>query len=230
MNKKNISKKIIFKIFFAIAGLFILGFVFILISEKIVLGGSQGFIYQGDSGFFEAPKAQAALVLGARVWQDGRMSAIFTDRAKVALQLYQEGKVEKILVSGDHGRKNYDEVNAAKEFFLENGVSGEDVFLDHAGFDTYDSLYRARDVFSAKSLIICTQDFHLPRAVYIGRKLGLEVYGLSADLQPYAGETRRNLREKIARAKAVVNVIFHSKPKFLGPVIPLAGESFASWD
>jgi SanA protein len=223
-------KNILLKIIICGLTLSALAFVFILVSDQIVLTSAHGFIYQGDSRFSNVPKAQAALVLGARVWQDGTMSPIFEDRAKVALRLYQEGKVEKILVSGDHGRKNYDEVNAAKKFFLDNGVPGKDIFLDHAGFDTYDSLYRARDVFAAKSLIICTQDFHLPRAIYLGRKLGLEVYGVSADLQSYVGETRINLREKLARTKALIDIFLHSKPKFLGPVIPLSGDNFPSWD
>lgn len=223
-------KKLIPKIFLIGVGLFVLSAVFVLVSNKIVVDSSRGYIYKGDSRFSDVPKAQAALVLGARVWRDGSMSAIFEDRAKVALELYKEGKVEKILVSGDHGRKDYDEVNAAKKFLLANGVPGNDIFLDHAGFDTYASMYRARDVFDAKSLIICTQDFHLPRAVYLGRELGLEVHGVSADLQPYVGATRRNLREQLAHAKAVIDIIIRAKPKFLGPVIPLSGDSFASWD
>jgi|WetSurMetagenome_2_1015567.scaffolds.fasta_scaffold301089_1 SanA protein len=223
-------KRNIFKIFVAGAIILFLAVIFIFISNEIVWRAGQNLAYKGESRFSDVPKSQAALVLGARVWRDGSMSAIFEDRAKTALRLYREGKVEKILVSGDHGRKNYDEVNAAKKFFLANGVPGKDIFLDHAGFDTYDSLYRARDIFAAQSLIICTQDFHLPRAIYIGRGLGLEVYGVSSDLQPYVGEFRRNLREKIARTKAVFDMIIKAKPKFLGPIIPLSGDSFASWD
>jgi vancomycin permeability regulator SanA len=226
----NFSRKVFYKIFIAGLVVFVLVFVFVVLSNFLILSSGKKFIYQGDNRFANVPKAQTALVLGARVYQNGSMSPIFEDRAKVALRLYQEGKVQKILVSGDHGRKNYDEVNAAKEFFLDNGVPGEDVFLDHAGFDTYDSLYRARAVFQAESLIVCTQDFHLPRAVYIGRKLGLEVYGISADLQPYLGSQRWELRENAARVKAFVNALFKVKPKFLGPAIPLSGESSKSWD
>lgn len=223
---KNIFPKIIIGVL-AAAFLFV---IFVFASNRIILKNSREFIYQGEDRFAKVPEAQAALVLGARVWSNGQMSAIFEDRAKTALRLYEEGKVEKILVSGDHGRKEYDEVNAAKKYFLDAGVLGADIFLDHAGFDTYDSLYRARAVFKADSLIICTQDFHLPRAVYIGKKLGLNVYGISADLQLYVGEARRNLREAIARSKAMLNIIFHSRPKFLGPAVPLSGDSSLSWD
>ncbi len=223
---KNISVKTFFYLL-AMAGLV---FVFVIIANQVILRSGHGFIYQGDDRFLKVPKSQVALVLGARVYQNGNMSPIFEDRAKVALRLYQEGKVKKILVSGDHGREDYDEVNAAKEFFLKEGVPGDDLFLDHAGFDTYDSLYRARDIFQAESLIVCTQDFHLPRAVYIGRKLGLEVCGISADLQPYFGSQRWELRENAARVKAFLNVLFKVKPKFLGPAIPLSGSSSSSWD
>ncbi len=228
--KKGTFKKIFFKGVKISVVVFIVVVVFIFVSDKIILGSSRGYIYQGSDRLHDVPNAQTALVLGARVYQSGDLSPIFEDRAKVALGLYREGKVKKILVSGDHGQENYDEVNAAKEFFLKNSVSAEDIFLDHAGFDTYDSLYRARDVFKAESLIVCTQDFHLPRAVFIGRKLGLETYGVSADMQPYVGQKYLNFREGLARTKAMLNIIFHSQPKFLGPEIPLSGESFSSWD
>lgn len=179
---------------------------------------------ENDSG------RQAALVLGARVWNNGELSDIFKDRVKTAIELYKNKKVGKILVSGDHGQTDYDEVNAAKEFLLVNGVKDEDIFLDHAGFDTYDSLYRARDVFKAGSLIVVTQDFHLPRALYLADKLGLDACGVSADLQKYLGESARNRREKLANIKAWLNIVFNSKPKYLGDIIPLSGSGLETWD
>ena len=209
---------------------FVAAFIFTWVSNVVIIDDSEEFIYQGENRFNEVPEAQAALVLGARVWPSGNMSSIFMDRANVAWQLYTEGKVQKILISGDHGRQGYDEVNTAKDFLLNKGIPKEDIFLDHAGFDTYDSLYRARDIFEAESLIICTQEFHLPRAVYIGKALGLNVYGVSTDLQLYVGETRRNIREMLARGKAMADILFDSKPKFLGPAIPLSGDSSLSWD
>ena len=173
---------------------------------------------------------QAALVLGARVWANGEMSDIFKDRVKVALDLYNNGKVEKILVSGDHGQKDYDEVNAAKEYLLKNNVKPEDIFLDHAGFDTYDSLYRSKQIFKAESLVVVTQNFHLPRALYIANKLEIESCGVSADLHKYRGESARNRRESLANIKAWLNIIFHSSPKYLGNEIPLSGTGLDTWD
>lgn len=173
---------------------------------------------------------QAALVLGARVWESGEMSDIFKDRAKTALSLYNEGKVTKILVSGDHGQEDYDEVNAAKKYLLENNVKAEDIFLDHAGFDTYDSLYRAREIFKAESLVIVTQDFHLPRALYIANSLELEACGKNADIRRYRGKSARSRREFFAKIKAWLDVSFQSKPKYLGEEIPLSGSGLDTFD
>ncbi|HBU06542.1 MAG TPA: hypothetical protein DEB09_00485 [Candidatus Magasanikbacteria bacterium] len=173
---------------------------------------------------------QTALVLGAKVNNNGSLSAILGDRAKTALELYQNKKVQKILVSGDHGTTEYDEVNAMKKYFLDNGVLAEDIFLDHAGFDTYDSIYRARDIFQVESVIIVTQRFHLPRALYMAKNLGLNAKGFSADKQIYKGEARLEFRESLARIKAFFSILFNTKPKFLGEVIPITGDSRLSWD
>ncbi|MCK4799462.1 YdcF family protein, partial [Candidatus Parcubacteria bacterium] len=126
--------------------------------------------------------------------------------------------------------KNYDEVNTAKDYLLDKGVKSEDIFLDHAGFDTYDSLYRAREIFEVSSVIVVTQNFHLPRAVYIGRKLDLEIYGFSADKHLYANVDYNESREIFSKVKAFFDVSFHAKPKFLGEKIPISGDSKKSWD
>ncbi len=197
-----------------------------------------GFVYSinrkikntGTSPCSQESVRQAALVLGARVYANGNMSPIFRDRVDTAIAEYKAGRADKILVSGDHGRPEYDEVNAAKNYLLEQGIPPEDIFLDHAGFDTYDSLIRARDVFGVKTLSIVTQDFHLPRALYIADALGLDACGVSADKQEYAGEQRRELRESLARIKAWFNVLVSSKPKYGGEAIPIEGDGQKSWD
>jgi len=188
----------------------------------------------GNSGIYtnlnDLPKAQAVLVLGAAVYRNGQMSPVFSDRASVALEIYRSGKVDKILVSGDHSRGNYDEVNAAKKFFVKSGVLGEDIFVDYAGFDTYSSMYRAREVFEVKSLIVSTQEFHLPRALYLARQFGLEAYGAKADLRAYDLGIYNLLRENAARTKAFWDVATNSQPKFLGEPIPITGDGRSSWD
>ena len=178
----------------------------------------------------ELPETEAALVLGAKVYRGGAMSPMFEDRASAAFELYKKGKTKKILVSGDHGKENYDEVNAAGEYLKAKGVKGEDIFLDHAGFDTYDSLYRAKKIFKVSSLVIVTQNFHLPRAVYIGRNLGMETYGFGADKHSYPEVKYNKLREILSNIKAFLDVSFHAKPKFLGEEIPISGDSRKSWD
>ncbi len=173
---------------------------------------------------------QAALVLGARVYSNGTLSGIFQDRIDTAIDLYRNNKVDKILVSGDHGQDNYDEVNVAKNYLLSKNIKKEDIFLDHAGFDTYDSIYRAKEIFQAESLIVVTQNFHLKRALYIANSLDVDVCGYSSDLHRYYGENKRQAREVLAKVKAWFNVVLNSKPKYLGDKIPLSESSLNSWD
>lgn len=216
-----------FKKIFFIGAVGIIALMIILLVNFHIDSKSGPYIF---SDINSMPSVQAALVLGAKVYQNGTLSGMLEDRAAAAVDLYESGKAEKILVSGDHGGKNYDEVNAVKDYLMERGVSEEDIFLDHAGFDTYDSLYRAKEVFKARSVIAVTQNFHLPRAVYIGNSLGIETYGLSADRHLYANIGYNKLREILSKAKAFLDVNFHSKPKFLGDPILVTGDGRKSWD
>jgi vancomycin permeability regulator SanA len=156
---------------------------------------------------------------------------MLADRLDFGVKLYKNDKAPKILVSGDHGTKGYDEVNAMREYLLKKGVPSADIFMDHAGFDTYDSAYRARDVFLIKKAIFVSQDFHIVRAVYIGRQLGLQVYGVASDPREYAGIEYNKLREVLSRIKAVLDTeILKSKPKFLGEPIPVWGNGEVTID
>jgi vancomycin permeability regulator SanA len=176
------------------------------------------------------PRCEAVLLLGAGVRDDGNMSAILSDRAKTTLEVYRSKKARKILISGDHGRKGYDEVNVVKTYLLKKGVPGEDIFTDHAGFSTYDSIYRAGEIFRVKSLIIVTQRFHLPRALYIADKSGLKAYGHPADKRDYMMIDYFETREIAARLKAFLDVHFNARSKFLGDIIPITGDGRKSWD
>lgn len=201
--------------------------LFVLLANTVVVSTGSDYAYVEVQ---DVPESQAALILGARVFDDGRLSKMMQDRADSALELYETGKVGRLIMSGDHGTTTYDEVNTVKDYLLEKGVKPEDLFLDHAGFDTYDSLYRARDIFGVKSLIVVTQKFHLSRALYIGRSLGMEVYGYAADRREYQGMFWNELRESLARSKALLDVMSGAKPKFLGEMIPIEGDSSLSWD
>ncbi len=164
------------------------------------------------------------LVLGCLVHDSGRPSDMLTDRLTRAVELYQQGAAPKLLMSGDHGRTDYDEVDAMKHFAVDAGIPSSDVFMDHAGFSTYESVYRARDVFQAEKIIIVTQEYHLYRALYIAKRLGLEAYGVSSDYHRYVGQSAREIREVLARLKDFVGCIFQPKPTYLGEPIPIFGD------
>lgn len=163
------------------------------------------------------------IVLGCQVRDDGTLSHMLRDRLMRGLEVYHAGAAPKLLMSGDHGRKEYDEVNAMKQYAIENGVPSEHVFMDHAGFSTYETVYRAKEIFEADKVIIITQEYHLYRALYIADKLGLEAYGVSADLNKYAGQSMRDFREVLARCKDWVMCIFKPEPTYLGESIPVNG-------
>ena len=167
--------------------------------------------------------ADCILVLGAGVRADGTPSNMLEDRLRVGIELYKTGKCATLLMSGDHGTLEYDEVNCMKNYAVEAGVPAERIFMDHAGFSTYDSLYRAKHVFGAERIIIVTQEYHLYRALYIARSLGLEAVGVSADLREYSGQSVRDARELLARTKDFTLCIFKPRSKYLGEHISLDG-------
>ena len=172
------------------------------------------------------PHAEVALVLGASVVH-GAPSPVLAERADGAIALYRAGKVAKILVTGDNGALSHDEVTPVRKYLLQAGVKAQDIFLDHAGFDTYSSMYRAREVFHAYSLIIVTQDFHLPRSLWIARHLGLDAYGIATSGSE--GSPSDYLREIPASFKALWDVWTHRMPRYLGPSIPLSGDGQSTW-
>lgn len=165
----------------------------------------------------------AILVLGCKVREDNTPSDMLRDRLDTALSLFEAGAAPKLLMSGDHGQKEYNEVGVMKAYAVENGVLSEDVFMDHAGFSTYESVYRAKHVFSCRKVLIVTQEYHLHRALYIARSLGLEAVGVSADLHEYGGQTMRDIREILARNKDFFSALFKPLPTHLGDVIAVSG-------
>ena len=163
------------------------------------------------------------IVLGCQVRADGTLSHMLRDRLIRGIEIYNTGSAPKLLMSGDHGRKEYNEVGAMKQYAIDNGVPSEDVFMDHAGFSTYETMYRAKEIFQVKRAIIVTQEYHLYRAVYIAKQLGIEAYGVSADLNRYAGQSTRDVREVLARCKDFVMGILKPEPTYLGDIILIGG-------
>ena len=176
-------------------------------------------IYQSADA---SPTVEAVIIPGAAILRSGKMSPIFQDRADMAIQLYAAGKAHKILVSGDNSTLSHNEVNPVRTYLLQNGIPDEDIFLDHAGFDTYSTMYRARYVFGVDSAVVATQSFHLPRSVFLAKELGIDAYGVNAD----AGRSniKNYFREALASVKAVINLFSHREPKYLGDPIPIEGD------
>ncbi len=167
--------------------------------------------------------ADCILVLGSGIKLDGTPGKVLTDRLEKSLVLYENGAAPKLLMSGDHGRINYDEVNAMKEYAKERGVSSEDVFMDHAGFSTYESMYRAAAIFRVEKTVIVTQKYHLYRSVYNALSMGIDAYGVASDLENYRGSFSREIREFLAIAKDFIYCIFKPNPTYLGEEIPVSG-------
>ncbi len=159
------------------------------------------------------------LVLGAGVKDDGTPSHMLEDRLLRGIELYEAGVSNTVLMSGDHGRVEYDEVNVMKDYAVSKGVDADRIFLDHAGFSTYDSLYRAKEIFGAEKIIIVTQEYHLYRALAIADSLGIEAVGVSSDLRSYYGQFTRDVREVAARTKDFFYILFKPQPTVLGESI-----------
>ncbi|NLF80088.1 MAG: DUF218 domain-containing protein [Clostridia bacterium] len=209
------------------AGLCLLAALFVLIANMAVRAAGCRIISVEQAALL---KADCILVLGAGVTKSGGPSPMLADRLAAGVALYQAQAADKLLMSGDHGRKDYDEVNAMKDYAIARGIPTGDVFMDHAGFSTYESVYRCRDVFAAQKIIIVTQEYHLYRALYIAERLGLEAYGVAADQRAYAGQGLRDLREVAARAKDFLNCLIQPPPTFLGEMIPVSGDGDATND
>lgn len=175
-----------------------------------------------EEDYSELKDIDCIIVLGAGV-RNNKPTDMLQDRLEQSITLYKNKVSSKIIMSGDHGREEYDEVNIMKEYAINNGIPSEDIFMDHAGFSSYESIYRAKEVFEVKKAIIVTQRYHLYRALYIANQLGIEAYGVGADLRPYMGATYRGVREVLARDKDFFKCIFKPKPTYLGDTIPFSG-------
>ena len=173
-------------------------------------------IIDNESELSNLSDVDCILILGAGV-RNNAPSPMLEDR------LYNKNISNKIIMSGDHGREEYDEVNIMKDFAINKGIKSEDIFMDHAGFSTYESIYRAKEIFEAKKIIIVTQSYHLYRALYIANSLGIEAYGVSADLRTYTNQLSREIREIVARDKDFIKCIYKPKPTYLGDTIPVSG-------
>lgn len=208
------------KILIALIALFSAMAAAALIPDRIVRAKAEPFILDPE----EAGEGyDCILVLGCGA-KNGKPSDMLTDRLLRGIELYEKGAAPKLLMSGDHGSANYDEVNVMKDFAVERGVPDHDVFMDHAGFSTYESMYRAKKIFQAEKVLIVTQPYHLYRAVYDARAMGLDAFGTCSVPRTYIGQAYRDLREIAARDKDLLWCIFKPEPTYLGDAIPISGD------
>jgi vancomycin permeability regulator SanA len=220
MKKK---KRIFLIVLCAFLGLcLLLGGGMLGINAYVLASGRDRILSREDAALLQ--DVDCILVLGCLVRSDGSPSDMLSDRLAEGVALYEKGAAPALFMSGDHGREDYDEVNAMRAFAAERGVPAEDVFMDHAGFSTYESLYRAKEIFGADKIVIVTQEYHLYRALYIADALGIEAYGVSADPRTYRNQWAREIREVMARCKDFFAGVFEPKPTYLGEPVDLLGD------
>ncbi|MCR5042453.1 MAG: YdcF family protein [Clostridia bacterium] len=180
-----------------------------------------------DSGSLDV---DAVLVLGASVLPSRRPSDMLMDRIETGVAAFEAGASDRIIMSGDHGQEHYDEVDVMKAWAVACGVDSESIFMDHAGFSTYESMYRAKEIFGAQSLLISTQKYHLYRSIFIARRLGMEAWGVDAAVRSYTNPLYDNTREYLARVKDFGMCIVKPSPTFLGDKIDLRGSGSQTHD
>lgn len=206
-------------------GFVVAGALIVVVPNAVVLisAGAAGH----DPG--RAPHAEVAIVLGASVFDDGTPTDVLADRLAAGAALYRAGRVTRVLVSGKRGTAAYDQVDVMRRELVRMGVPDREIFTDHGGFDTWYSMVRARKVYDVRSAIVVTQGWHMPRALWLGKRAGLKVHGLVAD-RIHSGEHERSftVSEIFARVKAVIDVVANRQPAYLGPKIPITGSAEAS--
>ena len=200
--------------------LFALLIITILINVYVVIKTNSQII---DMDNIKENDFDCILVLGAGL-RDKRPSPMLEERLIMAIKLYELGIAPKILVSGDHEYNKHDEVNVMKNYLIENGISSHDIFMDHAGISTYDSVYRAKEIFKVHKMVIVTQKYHLYRALYIAKSLDFSTVGVIADREHYYGQTKRDIREFAARIKDFFKCIIKPASHYLGEIFPISGD------
>ena len=215
-------KKILLVSLIVLLSIIVIGMGSVLTINGIVVGSTKKDIITVEEAK-GLEDVDCILVLGCGVKSNGTPSDMLKDRLLRSIELYNQKSAPKLLMSGDHGKPDYDEVNTMKNYAKEKGVPSMDIFMDHAGFSTYESIYRAKEIFGADKIVIVTQKYHLHRALYIAKKLGVEAYGVSSDQRTYIGQTARNIREILARNKDFFTLKFMPEPKYMGDTIAVDG-------
>lgn len=216
-------KKFLRRIALILAVLFALGVLAAAGTNAVVMLSAKRYFLSNEDAAQDAD-FDAIVVFGCGVTAQGTPTYMLRDRLETAAKLYFEDAAPKILVSGDHGRSDYDEVNVMKRYLIEKGVPSQDVFMDHAGFSSYETVVRAKEVFLCERPLLVTQRYHLYRCVFAARAAGLEAFGVCAEGPVYRGRLLREIREIAARGKECLTALLHPEPTYLGPAVPIYGD------
>lgn len=189
------------------------------VTNVVTIVGSKGSIVSADEASISS--ADAIVVLGASVYADGTPSGILQDRLDDGIALYFAGVAPKLIMSGDNGTESYNEVRVMKQYAIAQGVPSEDIFCDHAGFSTYESMYRAKYVFGCQRIVVATQTYHLYRALWSAKSLGMQATGVPSDYHEYQKQLQYDIREVPARTKDFFKALFRVPSTYVGDAISL---------
>lgn len=189
------------------------------VTNVVTIVESKGSIVSADEASISS--ADAIVVLGASVFADGTPSGILQDRLDDGIALYFAGVAPKLIMSGDNGTESYNEVRVMKQYAIAQGVPSEDIFCDHAGFSTYESMYRAKYVFGCQRIVVTTQTYHLYRALWSAKSLGMQATGVPSDYHEYQKQLQYDIREVPARTKDFFKALFRVPSTYVGDVISL---------
>ncbi len=213
--------------FFGVLTVALFAVFFVLSLNLLVFAKTRDRILTTDEVVGLDKDFDCILVLGAGV-RNGEPSPMLADRLEIGVELYFADVCDTLLMSGDHMQADYDEVGAMKRYAIQAGVPSQCIFLDHAGLSTYESMWRAKNIYGARRVLIVTQEYHLLRAVYVAEQLGLEAYGVASDQRAYRGRLVREVREVAARVKDVFFTMTKPQPTYLGDRVDLAGDGDAT--
>lgn len=189
------------------------------VTNVVTIVESKGSIVSADEASIS--NADAIVVLGASVFADGTPSGILQDRLDDGIALYFAGVAPKLIMSGDNGTESYNEVRVMKQYAIAQGVPSEDIFCDHAGFSTYESMYRAKYVFGCQRIVVTTQTYHLYRALWSAKSLGMQATGVPSDYHEYQKQLQYDIREVPARTKDFFKALFRVPSTYVGDAISL---------
>ncbi|KKO89005.1 membrane protein [Sphingobacterium sp. Ag1] len=209
------------RVVLAVLVLCVVALVVVVLTNSNVTAKTESAIF---TELTDVPRTKVAIIFGAGINGD-QPSRYLKDRLDAGISLYKNHKVDKILLSGDNGRDEYDELSVMKLYCQKNGIDTTKIYIDYAGFDSYSTMYRAKYIFNVDTAILVSQKYHLNRCVYLGDKLGIKSFGYSADRGVYPGYKYYAFREKLSVAKAVLDIMRNRKPKYLGKQVDVNGTS-----